>query len=376
MTPLAKLTVTRRENESLVCLSGSWTLKANIPETQALQEQLLATGSIKQLGFDAAEVDDWDSGLLTWLLDLANFCQENNIHIDNSGLPNGVDRLLALAYAVPERKGAKRSKQTQSLCADMGNDCIDATRITGEFLEFFGQSILSLLKMIRGKAVYRRSDLWFIIQNAGIRALPIISLVSFLVGLILAYVGAIQLHNFGAGIYVADLVGIAMTREMAAIMTGIIMAGRTGAAYAAELGSMTVNEEIDALETSGFPAMEFLVLPRMLALMLMMPLLVIYADLMGILGGSVVAISILDLTLVEYIIQLLKAVSLSDFFVGIFMGFVFGAIIAVLGCLNGIHCGRNSQAVGQATTSAVVSAMVMIVIACAILTVLFNALGV
>jgi len=376
MTPHATLAATYQDNESLLSLTGNWTLKANLPETGALQKQLLAARSIKRLGFDATGVDDWDSGLLTWLLELADFCKANHITIDNSGLPNGVDRLLSLAYAAPERKGSKRSRQTQSVCSDMGRDCIDASRITGEFLDFFGKSILTMLKMLRGKAVYRSSDLWFIIQNAGIRALPIISLVSFLVGLILAYVGAIQLHNFGAGIYIADLVGIAVTRDMAAIMTGIIMAGRTGAAYAAELGTMTVNEEIDALETSGFSAMEFLVLPRMLALMLMMPLLVVYSDLMGILGGSVVAISILDLTLVEYIIQLLKAVSLADFFVGIFMGFVFGAIIAVLGCLNGIHCGRNSQAVGQAATSAVVSAMVMIVIACAILTVLFNALGI
>ena len=161
-----------------------------------------------------------------------------------------------------------------------------------------------------------------------------------------------------------------------AIMTGIIMAGRTGAAYAAELGTMTVNEEIDALETSGFPAMEFLVLPRMIALMLMMPLLVVYADLMGILGGAVVAIAILDLTFMEYYIQLVKAVSLADFGAGIFMGIVFGVIVAVIGCLNGIKCGRSSQAVGLATTSAVVTAMVMIVIACAMLTVLFNAIGI
>ena len=374
---LANLTVTRQGDDSLLLqLTGSWILQAEIPEIDKLQEQLLSAGEIKRIGFDSAEVDDWDSALLTWLLELMDFCKQQHVDIDSTGLPDGVDRLLALAYAVPEREGAKRSEQKQSLVADVGNDFIDATRFTGEFIDFFGESILTLLKMIRGKAIYRRSDLWVIIQNAGVRALPIVSLVSFLVGLILAYVGAIQLQHFGAGIYVADLVGIAMTREMAAIMTGIIMAGRTGAAYAAELGTMTVNEEIDALETSGFPAMEFLVLPRMIALMLMMPLLVVYADLMGILGGAVVAIAILDLTFMEYYIQLVKAVSLADFGAGIFMGVVFGAIVAVIGCLNGIKCGRSSQAVGLATTSAVVSAMVMIVIACAMLTVLFNAIGI
>ena len=192
----------------------------------------------------------------------------------------------------------------------------------------------------------------------------------------LAFVGAIQLQNFGAGIYIADLVGIAMMREMAAVMTGIIMAGRTGAAYAAEIGTMTVNEEVDALETSGFSAMEYLVLPRILALLLMMPLLAVYADLMGIIGGSVVAMSILDLTFVEYSNQLINAVSLGDFFAGVFMATVFGVIIALVGCLKGIKCGRSSQAVGLATTSAVVSSMVMIVVASAVLTVLYSALGI
>jgi phospholipid/cholesterol/gamma-HCH transport system permease protein len=377
MNTPAKLTVTRQGNESLLLqLSGSWTLQADLPETSELENQMSAVGAVKQVAFNTAEVDDWDSGLLTWLLDISDFCMRQNIEIDSSGLPEGVDRLLALAYAVPEREGAKRSEEEYSLVADVGSDFLDAMQITGEFIAFFGDSILTFWKMLRGKAVYRRSDLWVIIQNAGVRALPIVSLVSFLVGLILAYVGAIQLQNFGAGIFVADLVGIAMTREMAAIMTGIIMAGRTGAAYAAELGTMTVNEEIDALETSGFPVMEFLVLPRMVALMLMMPLLVVYADLMGILGGAVVAISILDLTFMEYYVQLIKAVSLADFFAGIFMGIVFGGIVAVIGCLNGIKCGRSSQAVGLATTSAVVSAMVMIVIACAVMTIIFNVLGI
>jgi phospholipid/cholesterol/gamma-HCH transport system permease protein len=377
MKSIAKLAIIPLDNTSLLLqLTGAWTLKAKLPETKEIRQQILASGAIKQVAFDAAKILDWDSGLLTWLIVFADFCKEYHITIDRSGLPDGVDRLLALAYVVPERQAVKRAEQQQSFVADVGSDIIDATRITGEFLEFFGASLLTILKMLQGKAVYRRSDLWLIIQNAGVRALPIVSLVSFLVGLILAFVGAIQLQDFGAGIYVADLVGIAMTREMAAIMTGIIMAGRTGAAYAAELGTMTVNEEIDALETSGFSAMEFLVLPRMIALMLMMPLLVVYADLMGILGGSVVAITILDLTLVEYFIQLIAAVSLADFCAGIFMGVVFGAIVAVIGCLHGIKCARSSEAVGLATTSAVVSAMVMIVIACAILTVLFNAMGI
>ena len=374
--PQAKLEANLQDHESLLLqLSGNWTLAAGVPDKDDLQNQM-QTESIKHIAFDTSEVSDWDSGLLTWLISLTDYCQEHKIDLNKAGLPDGVGRLLALANAVPVRKGAQRGESNPLFLAKVGEDFIASARITGEFVEFFGDSLLALFKLIRGKAVYRRSDLWLIMQNAGARALPIVSLVSFLVGMILAFVGAIQLQNFGAGIYIADLVGIAMTREMAAIMTGIIMAGRTGAAYAAEIGTMTVNEEVDALETSGFSAMEFLVLPRMLALILMMPLLAVYADLMGILGGSVVAVSILDLTFTEYTHQVIQAVTLGDFFAGIFMATVFGAIIAVVGCLRGIKCGRSSQAVGLATTSAVVSAMVMIVVASAVLTVLYNAMGI
>lgn len=374
--PKAKLEASLQDHSSILLqLSGSWTLSAGVPDTDDLEHQLQFE-AVKQVAFDTSKVSNWDSGLLTWLISLVGYCREHEIDLDKAGLPDGVDRLLTLANAVPERKGAQRGDIKPLFLAKVGEDFIASARITGEFVDFFGESLLAFFKLLRGKAVYRRSDLWLIMQNAGARALPIISLVSFLVGMILAFVGAIQLQNFGAGIYIADLVGIAMTREMAAIMTGIIMAGRTGAAYAAEIGTMTVNEEVDALESSGFSAMEFLVLPRMLALILMMPLLAVYADLMGILGGSVVAVSILDLTFTEYTNQVIKAVTLGDFFAGVFMATVFGAIIAVVGCLRGIKCGRSSQAVGLATTSAVVSAMVMIVVSSAVLTVLYNAMGI
>lgn len=367
--------VYQNQNSLLLELSGNWTLFVGIPETDVLKDQI-KSNSVKLITFNTEEIDEWDSGLLIWLIALIDYCQEHTIKLDQTGLPGGVCRLLALANAVPERKGAQRTVIKPSFLAKTGEDFIASARITGEFIHFFGESLLVFSKFIQGKAIYSRSDLWLITQNVGVSALPIVSLVSFLVGMILAFVGAIQLQNFGAGIYIADLVGIAMTREMAAIMTGIIMAGRTGAAYAAEIGTMTVNEEVDALETAGFSAMEFLVLPRILALLLMMPLLAVYADLMGILGGSVVAISVLNLTFTEYTNELIEAVSLGDFFAGVFMATVFGVIIAIIGCLRGIKCGRSSQAVGLAATSAVVSSMVMIVVASAVLTILYNALGI
>ena len=224
-------------------------------------------------------------------------------------------------------------------------------------------------------ARFQRSELLLTLQQVGAQALPIVSLISFLVGIILAYVGALQLRQFGAQVYVADLVGIAMTREMGAMMAAIIMAGRTGAAFAAQLGTMQVNEEIDALQTLGIPAMEFLVLPRMLALALMMPLLGVYADLLGILGGAVVGLGTLDLGAAEYYYRTINAIGLDDFVAGVMKASVFGVLVAIAGCLRGMQCGRSSAAVGAAATSAVVTGIVLIIVSDAMLTVVFDLIG-
>ena len=230
-------------------------------------------------------------------------------------------------------------------------------------------------------------------------ALPIVSLISVLVGIILAFVGAVQLEQFGADIFIANLVGLGMVRDMGAMMTAIIMAGRTGAAFAAELGTMTVNEEIDALRTTGISPIDFLVVPRILALVLMMPLLTVYSDIMGILGGALVGISLFgqadlerieaenvsdflivislfDIGIYEYFRQTRSAIDLYDVFGGLFKSLVYGAIVAVSGCLRGMECGRSSAAVGIATTSAVVTSIVFIVVACAVLTVVYDVLSI
>jgi phospholipid/cholesterol/gamma-HCH transport system permease protein len=227
-----------------------------------------------------------------------------------------------------------------------------------------------------GRASFRRSDLVLLLQECGAQALPIVSLISVLVGLILAFVGAIELKMFGSEIFVADVVGIGMVRIMGAIMTGIIMAGRTGAAFAAQIGTMQVNEEIDALQTLGISPMEFLVLPRMVALIVMMPLLCLYSDLMGILGGIVVGTGMLDLSLTEYLNQTREAVRMVHLWIGLFHSAVFGVLVAMAGCLRGIQCGRSASAVGEATTSAVVTSIVAIVVATAVITFACEFLGI
>jgi phospholipid/cholesterol/gamma-HCH transport system permease protein len=206
-------------------------------------------------------------------------------------------------------------------------------------------------------------------------ALGIVALINFLVGTVLAFVGAVQLEQFGAAIYVANLVGIAVARVLGALMTGIVMSGRTGAAFAATLGSMNVNEETDALVTMGLKPVQFLVLPRLIATTLMMPALTAYGILMGLLGGMFVGVTLLDLGAMEYLTQTQAALQLKQVAIGLSMGLAFGVVVALTGCYYGLRCGRSSAAVGLATTKAVVSSIVLVVVVTAVFTVVLYLLG-
>jgi phospholipid/cholesterol/gamma-HCH transport system permease protein len=331
---------------------------------------------VRRLSFEASDLADWDSALLTFLLKLKELCDQRQIECDRAGLPHGVQRLLALATAVPEHHEAQREATRASLLVRLGQSVLDIAEATHALLTFLGQVALAFGQFMRGRAKLRAVDLWLIVQQSGAQALPIVSLISFLVGLIMAFMGANQLRQFGAQIYVANLVGLSMAREMGAMMTGIIMAGRTGAAFAAQLGTMVVNQETDALVTMGLNPMEFLVVPRMLALMLMVPLLCIYAALVGILGGAVVGVGMLHLGVAQYYQQTLSALHLLDFVVGLIKGGVFGILVALAGCLRGMQCGRSAAAVGAAATSAVVTGIVWIIMSDAVLTVMYNILGI
>jgi phospholipid/cholesterol/gamma-HCH transport system permease protein len=277
---------------------------------------------------------------------------------------------------VPEKKGARQEAVQTAFLERIGNTAIGCGTSLGEMLAFLGDMTITFVRLFRMKVRFRAVDLFLLIQQAGAQALPIVTLISFLVGVILAFVGAVQLKQFGAQIYVADLVGIAMIREMGAMMTGIIMAGRTGAAFAAQLGTMKVTQEIDAFTTMGFSPLEFLVLPRVIALVLMMPLLCLYSDFVGVLGGAAIGVGMLDLSWATYFRQTANAIDLPDVFGGVFKSSVYGVLIALAGCLRGIQCGNSSSAVGDAATSAVVTGIVAIVVACGLFAVVFYVLGI
>ena len=244
--------------------------------------------------YEVAQLTHWDSGLISFLTNAAAICRARSIAEDRAGLPAGLRRLLELAEAVPEKEGARGETARIPFFERVGNVTVGYGLSVGEFLAFLGELSVAFGKFVRGKARYRRVDLLEVIQDCGPSAVGIVTLISFLVGVILAFMGAVQLSQFGASIYVADLVGIGMVRDMGAMMTAIIMSGRTGAAFAAKLGTMKVTQEIDALTTMGVSPLEFLVLPRVLALVLMMPLLCLFADLVGILGGLFVGVVMLE----------------------------------------------------------------------------------
>jgi len=364
------------EDTRLVVLSGQWKLEHDLPLAEEIQKQIELDPKVQRITFDADDLTGWDSGLLTFLIKVKDYCTSRKIILDGDGLPEGVKRLLALASAVPEKKDTGRAHVGEPFLSRIGSQILEALRSSTEMLTFIGEAAVAFTKLLGGKARFRRSDLILVIQECGADALPIVTLISVLIGLILAFVGAVQLKLFGAEIYIASLVAIGMTREMGAMMAAIIMAGRTGAAFAAQLGTMQVNEEIDALKTLGIAPMEFLVLPRMLALVLMMPLLCIYADLMGMFGGFVVGVGAFDITFTQYFEETRNSLSLSHIFIGIIKSGIFGILIAVSGCLRGMQSGRSATDVGYAATSAVVTAIVWIIVADGLFAVITNVIGI
>lgn len=357
-------------------LSGSWQIDGRTPVVKEVIDRFAAGTGIKNLVIDTNKVSDWDSSLLIFIQTLTNECRQRNINLEMRAEQNGIKRLLHLASEVPTKPEAAMKRRPRSFFFMVGESTVNFATSTRQMFGFIGEATLSLFNFFLGRARFRRVDFLIFIEECGADSLPIITLISVLVGLILAFVGAVQLKLFGAQIYIANLVAISMAREMGALMTGVIMSGRIGAAYAAQLGTMQVNEEIDALTTMGISPVEFLVLPRLFAMVLMMPLLVLYADLLGILGGAIVGVGMMDITWVQYYTQTQASLDLINISLGVAKAGIYAIIIALSGCLRGMQSGRSAAAVGEAATSAVVTAIVGIIVTDGIFAVLCNALGI
>jgi phospholipid/cholesterol/gamma-HCH transport system permease protein len=360
-----------------VGLAGDWIARTGLPGIGPVEKQLAdSDGTVRAMEFETASLGRWNSGLMTFIIKCHDLCEQTKIEFRTQSLPAGAAKLLQLSQAVPEKKDAARTIKVPPFFQRLGDSTIAGWTGAMAILTFVGENVVAFLKMLRGKAQFRWADTFLVVEECGPRALGIVALINFLMGLILAFVGATQLARFGASIYTADLVAIATVREMSSIMTGIIMCGRTGAAFAAQLGTMKVNQEIEAFRTFGFNPVEFLVLPRMIALILMMPLLVLFANLISIAGGFLVSTLMLDVTPALYLTRTIETITLTSFLLGIFKGTYFGIVVALTGCLRGMQCGTNAAAVGLATTSAVVTGITVIIASDGLFAVICNALGI
>ena len=354
----------------LVELRGQW----KITEARPSWSDTIAGQTPDRVRLALEEVESWDSSLLLFIFEVQQWCKATGATLDERGLPEKMRKLMGqLSSAQPTEVPKDRST---NFFATVGVATGDVWQKTKEITNFVGECTLSALYLLRRPAKFRWRDCLLEMQQCGAMALPIVSLIGLLVGLTMAYTAAVLLRQFGADIYVSDFVGLVMVREMGPMMTAIVLAGRTGAAFAATIANMKANEEIDALETLGIRSVDFLVIPRMLALGVMMPLLVLYSNLLGIVGGVIVAAGLLDIPPAAFWVEMLTAVDLSDLVSGIIKATTFGIIVGLAGCLRGLQSERSAAGVGAAATSAVVTAIVLIIVADAIYAVLFNILGI
>ncbi len=370
-----RLTTQVNGADTLVSLIGDWTTQDDGgAAASTATEALFDRKDLRAIEFDSSRLGRWDSSLLVYLSAVRYAAVPRSIRVDDSGIPIAARRLLALlqqqaaAPAVPPR----RPPFVERLGLWAIAQWCELKAVTA----LVGSQLLQTGAALVGHARMRRIDCVACLYDAGIAALPMVALVNVLVGAILAFVGAIELRRFGADIYIANLVGLAQVREMAPVMTAIVMSGRTGGAYAAEIASMQGSNELDALRVLGIPLQDYLVLPRVLALTLMTPILYLYGSAIGILGGFAVAVSMLNISSELFIEQTRSAVTMDQIAFGLTKSFAFGALIALAGCRIGLRAGRSATDVGHAATSAVVVSIIGIIMLDAVFAVCANALGI
>lgn len=361
---------TTLENGTLIVrLGGAWRITRPAPRWTAV----LGDRRPAAVRLEFAEMDRWDSSLVRFVHEVGEWCREAGVPYATDALPEAVTRQVA---QVVEGRRPRAGHHIPDPLSLVGLGATGLLRQVRDLSNFVGECTFSAFRLLGNPRQFRRRECLAEMQQCGAMAVPIVSLASFLVGLTLAYTGAIILREFGGDIWIADIVGLSLFREMGAVMTAVVVAGRTGAAYAAQLGNMKTGEELDALETFGIPVVDFLVLPRLLALTVMMPLLALYADFVGLVGGMVVASTVLSIPASAYWVEMQTAVDLSDVSSGIIKSAIFGVLIAVAGCWRGLQSKRSAEGVGRAATSAVVTSILLVIVADAIFAVLFHVLGI
>ncbi len=369
----AALQVSRADDATIVVrLAGSWRLADPLPHptkvTQTLDEARPA-----RLVLDGGGVQAWDSALVVFLADVLEACRVRGVTVDTAGLAPGLVRLLELAgtLAPPPARRAPAG----SVIERVGAEALQGHARLLEAVAFVGETSIALGRLALGRARHRGEELLLLLQHSGAEAFPIVVLVNFLVGIILAFVGITQLRHFGAEAYVADIVSIAVVRDMAALITAVTLSGRSGAAFAAQIATMKVTQEVDALATLGISPVEFLVVPRVVALTVMTPLLTLFGDAAGVLGGAAVGTSMLHQPLAGYLRQSSLSLTSGDLLGGLVKGATYGLLVALAGTYRGMQAERSAARVGEAATRAVVTGIVAIIAACGLFQYVFFLFG-
>jgi len=378
MTVMPVWHVEEEADDAILCLSGDWLVRKTGMRTMA--DVRFAIGSASRFSrarFDTRQLGEWDSALVAFILGLQSEAAQldHPFALDLAGLPEALPRLLALVRADPAAPKADATPAKATFVARVGLRTLALSSAFRMAADLTGLMVLSVKPALSGRLYARGADIAVLMQECGAGALGIVAVVNGLIGAILAFVGAVELRRFGAEIYVADLVGVAVVREMAAVMTAIVMAGRTGGAYAAQIATMQGNEEVDALQALGVPLHQYIVFPRVAALVVMMPVLYFYGCFVGLLGGLVVSVAMLKLSPTLFLEQLRPAVAGTEFGIGLTKSVVFGAYIALAGCRIGLSAGRSASDVGRAATGAVVAGIIGIIAMDALFAACTNAFG-
>ncbi len=378
---MAKLLLGTLDNKTLhIVAMGNWILQSITKEIQkelAIEQEkiyaLLQNNVVHTVSFqyknDKEQENSWGTLLLSVFCSIKDEAEKRKIRVDVSLLPEKMQKLINIVYNDP----LSNIDDSHNFLYNFGELCEKKFLQIKTAMDFVGEVTLAFGSFVCGKSAATAKDIWQEIYNAGVSSLPIISLVSILLGLILAFVSAIQLQVLGAEVYVSSLVSVSMVRVMSPVLTGIVIAGRIGASYAATIGSMQVNEEVDAIKTFGMNPIEFLVLPRILSLSIMMPFLTVYSDFMGILGGYIVANLGYDISFYAFVDNVQNFAKMEHIWIGLFHAFVFGILIALTGCYQGMASGRDAEAVGRATTMAVVHSIIGIIVSTSIITIILSA---
>lgn len=362
---------------SLVC-SGRWNLQNIAEATVTLKStsQTIARG--RNITWDISSVKELDSAGVILLLHYAKAFRAKECNVTITGADSEQERMLAMFRDEVENTSITQAKKAPvfDLFARIGKNSVTRLSDFIQFMAFLGESFISLVHYIRHPSSIRFKAIIKHIEEAGVRALVIVALTSFLIGVVVTYQGAVQLERFGANIFIVDLIGISVTRELAPLITAIVVAGRSGSSYTAQIGVMKITEEIDAMKTMSFDPFRFLVLPRMIALMIAMPLMIFFADIVAIAGGMLISKIQMNLSYSEFIHRLQSVLEVKHFWIGILKGPFFAWLIAAVGCFRGFQVSYNTESIGRYTTISVVNAIFLVIACDALFSVFFTELGI